>query len=71
MFHEVPNQQAILSEFKTLLNPDGKILIVEPKIHVHRKDFEAMEKTVLNNGFQITERPDIFFSMSMVISLNS
>jgi SAM-dependent methyltransferase len=69
MFHELPNQQATLREFKTLLNPDGRILIVEPKIHVPKKDFEELEKRVLDNGFQISERPNIFFSRSMMLSV--
>jgi hypothetical protein len=67
MLHEVPNQQAVLHEFKTLLNPDGKILIVEPKIHVPKKDFAEMEKRIIDSGFQIEERPAIFFSRSVVL----
>lgn len=69
MLHEVPDQDATLQEFRKLLKPEGKILVVEPKVHVSKKEFEATEKRVLDNGFQIIEKPDIFFSMSMILSI--
>lgn len=69
MLHEVPDQDATLQEFRTLLKPEGKILVVEPKVHVSKKEFAATEKKVLENGFQIIEKPHIFFSMSMVLSI--
>lgn len=69
MLHEVPNQNATLQEFRKLLKPQGKILVVEPKVHVSKKEFAATEKRIVDNGFQIIEKPDIFFSMSMVLSI--
>ena len=42
MVHEVPDQQRLFEELKSLLNPDGKIWIVEPGIHVTEKSFKKM-----------------------------
>ncbi|MBK5723029.1 class I SAM-dependent methyltransferase [Dysgonomonas sp. Marseille-P4677] len=69
MFHEVPNQEVTIKELKTLLNPNGKILIIEPKIHVSKNDFRGLEKFISNNGFKILGKPDILFSMSLLFSL--
>ena len=40
MVHEVPNTVAFFAELHEALNPNGKLLLVEPKVHVGRRDFE-------------------------------
>ena len=40
MAHEVPNTVAFFAEPHEALNPNGKLLLVEPKVHVGRRDFE-------------------------------
>ena len=42
MIHEVPDMIHILKELKTLLNNRGKILAVEPKMHVSQAGFKTM-----------------------------
>jgi ubiquinone/menaquinone biosynthesis C-methylase UbiE len=42
MIHEVPDMKHTLRELKTLLNNGGKILVVEPKMHVSQAGFKAM-----------------------------
>jgi len=42
MIHEVPDVKHTLRELKTLLNRDGKILAVEPKLHVSQAGFKTM-----------------------------
>jgi len=42
MIHETPNPKEFLAELKGLLKDSGKLLIVEPRIHVSRKLFETM-----------------------------
>lgn len=69
MFHEMPNQAKTLQELKLLLNTNGKILIVEPLFHVNRKLFGNEKRIVQENGFSIISKPKIFFSRSMLISI--
>jgi ubiquinone/menaquinone biosynthesis C-methylase UbiE len=42
MIHEVPDMKHTLRELKTLLNSGGKILAVEPRMHVSQAGFKAM-----------------------------
>ncbi|HXK76829.1 MAG TPA: class I SAM-dependent methyltransferase [Bacteroidaceae bacterium] len=67
MFHEVPAQEQLLNELKSLLNPGGMIMIVEPLVHVSKKDMASVEKMALSNGFKIFDKPQIFFSRSLLI----
>ena len=67
MAHEVPDQLIFFEEMKSLLNPGGKILIVEPIIHVTKRSFNEMILRLESAGLQITERPDITFSRSVLV----
>lgn len=72
MVHEVPDQQSFIEEMKSLLNPGGKILIVEPVIHVTKKSFNDMIARLESAGFQISGRPEITFSRSVLVeAMNS
>jgi ubiquinone/menaquinone biosynthesis C-methylase UbiE len=68
MLHEVPNQTAFLSEIYTLLKPNGKVLIVEPKFHVSKNDFNNSIKMMKTQGFEVVEEPKVFFSRSVLIT---
>jgi ubiquinone/menaquinone biosynthesis C-methylase UbiE len=70
MIHEVPDPDRLFRELKSLLNPDGKILIVEPKFHVSEKSFEKMVDGIKCLGFDIIERPKVFFSRSILVKNN-
>lgn len=67
MLHEVPKQDSLLHEVKTLLKPEGKVLIVEPKFHVSRKTFDNSIETVKAIGFRIIEKPRVFLSRSILL----
>jgi len=69
MVHEVPDQQSFFEEMKSLLNPGGKILIVEPIIHVTKRSFNDMIIRLESAGLQITDRPDITFSRSILLDM--
>jgi ubiquinone/menaquinone biosynthesis C-methylase UbiE len=71
MVHEVPDQQRFFEELKSLLNPEGKILIVEPKIHVTGNSFNAMIARLETAGFQIIDRPDVAISRSLLASVKT
>lgn len=67
MVHEVPDQQRFFEEMRSLLNPGGRILVVEPKIHVTKRSFSAMISRLETAGLQIIERPHIALSRSLVL----
>lgn len=69
MLHEVPNKFATIRELKSLLRPDGKILWVEPKIHVTGKEFDNMESIFTELGFRVYSRPKVFFSRSAILKI--
>ncbi len=69
VLHEIPDQLALLKEIKTLLKPDGKVLIVEPKFHVSKKDFSKSIETIKSLGFNVLEEPKIWFSRSVAINI--
>ena len=68
MIHEVSGQDKLFKELKSVLNPDGKILIVEPKLHVSKKSFEKMIEKIEGIGLQIIDRPKLLFSRSVVLA---
>jgi ubiquinone/menaquinone biosynthesis C-methylase UbiE len=67
MLHEVPDQIAFLHEVHSLVKTDGKVLIVEPKFHVTKMDFNNSEAIMNRAGFEIIEKPRVFFSRSVLL----
>jgi ubiquinone/menaquinone biosynthesis C-methylase UbiE len=69
--HEVPDQDKLFQELKSILKPEGKIFIVEPLFHVPEKSFNHMLERVKNLGFEITEQPKSFFNRAVVLMQKS
>jgi ubiquinone/menaquinone biosynthesis C-methylase UbiE len=67
MVHEVPNHDSLFKELKSILKPEGKIFIVEPRMHVTGKAFKAMTDQIIDSGFEITGRPKVFFSRTLLM----
>ncbi len=67
MIHELDNQDITFQEFKKILKPDGKILIIEPNFHVKKENFEEMILRLERRDFKIAQRPKVFFSRSVLI----
>lgn len=70
MVHEVPDQDSLFRELKTILKPNGKIYIIEPKLHVSKSSFEEMNNRIKELGFKIIDRPKIIFSRTVLLSIN-
>jgi ubiquinone/menaquinone biosynthesis C-methylase UbiE len=68
MIHEVKKKDDLFLELKSILNPDGKIFIVEPKFHVSKKAFEEMVLKLETKGFRIIERPKIFYGRAVLMA---
>lgn len=71
MIHEIPDQDRTFSELKKLLNPNGKVLIIEPKFHVTKQDFQNMIVRLEKTGFSIKEKPKLFFSRSVLLQIDN
>jgi len=69
MIHEVPNQGELFNELKSILKSNGQIFIIEPKFHVSKKAFEEMVDKLKSWGFLVQERPKVFFSRSVLLTI--
>ncbi len=67
MVHEVPDQSAFFKEIHSLLNSGGLALIVEPPLHVSKKDFAATIRTAQDAGLSVADRPKMFFSKAVLL----
>jgi ubiquinone/menaquinone biosynthesis C-methylase UbiE len=57
MLHETPESGKFLCEMKGLLKDGGQLLIVEPRMHVSQKSFDAMVKDGEEAGLKIVDLP--------------
>jgi ubiquinone/menaquinone biosynthesis C-methylase UbiE len=67
MVHEVPNQDKLFKELKSILKPNGQIFIIEPKFHVSKKSFDSMIDRIISIGLEIKDSPKVFFSRTIVL----
>ena len=67
MFHEVTNQEKFLENLISILKPNGLIFIIEPKIHVTKKEFGIIIDMVKASGLTVVESPKVFFSRTIVL----
>jgi ubiquinone/menaquinone biosynthesis C-methylase UbiE len=70
MVHEVPSAEAFLKEVASVLKPNGKLLIVEPKIHVSATAFEKTIEVARQADLSPISGPKIFFSRSKLFQLS-
>ncbi len=68
MVHEVPNRKDFLGEVRSILKPNGRFLMVEPRfLHVSKRQFEDTIGDAGEIGFEVVERPKIFLSRAVVL----
>jgi ubiquinone/menaquinone biosynthesis C-methylase UbiE len=69
MVHEVPDKQSFFSQLKSILDDDGQILLVEPKLfHVSRAAFRETIATAERAGFKAQPGPRLPLSWSAVLT---
>ncbi|MFZ0283152.1 MAG: class I SAM-dependent methyltransferase [Bacteroidales bacterium] len=68
MVHEVPFQLQLFEELKSVLNPGGKVMIVEPKIHVTGRSFKKMIDRLESAGLEIIKWPKVRLSRTVLLS---
>jgi ubiquinone/menaquinone biosynthesis C-methylase UbiE len=68
MVHEVANAVALFAEMHEALNANGKLLLVEPKLHVGRRDFEKEVDAALGVRFDLLARPSVRLSRAALFA---
>jgi ubiquinone/menaquinone biosynthesis C-methylase UbiE len=68
MVHEVPDVAAFLEEVVSILKPEGRLLLVEPKFHVSKVSFDKTVQTAINVGLRTVSEPVIFGSRAVLFA---
>jgi ubiquinone/menaquinone biosynthesis C-methylase UbiE len=71
MVHEVPDKKSFLSEIASHLKPDGRFLIVEPKFHVSKSDFDRTLEVARSIGLEQVSEPKVSFSRAALLKPDS
>jgi ubiquinone/menaquinone biosynthesis C-methylase UbiE len=64
MVHEVANKTEFFRQLNANLNPNGKLLIAEPKMHVSATHFQEILERAQTVDLKLAEQPTIRFSHS-------
>lgn len=57
--HEIPDTFHFFSEIYKTMQPSGRLLVLEPKMHVSETDFEITISIAQKNGFTVISSPEI------------
>jgi ubiquinone/menaquinone biosynthesis C-methylase UbiE len=68
MVHEVPNATTLFAELHEALNPESKVLLVEPKLHVGRNEFGDEVRIASGVGFELLARPPVRLSRAALFA---
>lgn len=66
--HEMPDSQSLFEELYSILKPGGRVLVVEPPIHVSKKAFREMTAIAQAAGFTPEPGPKMLFSKTVVLT---
>jgi ubiquinone/menaquinone biosynthesis C-methylase UbiE len=65
--HEVPDKARLFRELWNALVPGGKLLVVEPTMHVTPEEFQASWQLAETGGFRVIGQPKVLMSRSIVL----
>ena len=66
MVHEVSDKNHFFQQLRSILAPNGKILIAEPKMHVTAKALDKTVEIAQNNGLRVCDGPKIRLSRTVL-----
>lgn len=67
MAHEVPDKPRFFGEILALLKPQGRLLLVEPKVHVTQRNLERTVAVCRETGFRVLEEPPVALSRAFLL----
>ena len=67
MAHEVPDKSRFFGEILALLKPRGRLLLVEPKVHVTLRSLERTVAVCRETGFHVLEEPRVALSRAFLL----
>jgi len=65
--HEVPDVQRLISEIYERLRDRGRFLVVEPRGHVGKKQFDEMASLAVDAGFVVDGVPRVRLSRAVLL----
>jgi len=68
MVHEAQDRRALLAEVRSLLKPEGRLLIVEPKIHVTAENFARTLAAAKEVGLRCVAEPAVNLSRAVLLA---
>ena len=60
--HEVPDQAAFFGELASIVKPGGRLFVVEPPLHVSKREFAETIARAVDAGFSLINKPKIFLN---------
>ena len=69
MVHETPDAGRFLSQILPLLKPGGKLLVVEPIIHVSQAAYERTIQAALAAGFRLLHPVQVKLSRAALLEV--
>jgi ubiquinone/menaquinone biosynthesis C-methylase UbiE len=67
MAHEVPDKPRFFGEIFSLLKTGGRILLVEPKVHVTQKNLAKTLAACRDAGFRVLDEPGVALSRAFLL----
>ncbi len=67
MVHEVPDKSGFMNQIHSLLAPEGKLYMLEPKNHVTKNEFLKTEAEAEKAGFKTLDRPAVRGSRTLLM----
>jgi ubiquinone/menaquinone biosynthesis C-methylase UbiE len=66
MLHEVRDLAGLLAQVRSVLGPTGRLLVVEPKVHVPAARFATTVAEIEQSGFATASGPPVRISRSLL-----
>lgn len=66
VIHELPAIDNFFAELRSIVKPEGNLLVIEPKVHVKKHFFERIVYSARNHGFVPQSRINIRFSRAIL-----
>ena len=67
VLHEAPDQKALLTQVRACLKPQAKFLILEPRWHVRKRDFEHTIELAAAAGMRVAASPSTWMDRAALL----